>query len=193
MAASRTSRLVVISGCSGGGKSSLLAELRARGFATVEEPGRRIVIEVQARGGAALPWVDMEAFCRRALELAIQDYDAAETQGGWVFLDRSVIDAASALQHLTGATLDRAAMYHYHERVFFTPPWPAIYVQDTARRHDLSAAVEEYDRLVRDYRALGYEVARLPLIDVASRADFVLAALPPQRQSDIAHGRLSPG
>jgi predicted ATPase len=35
-------RFVVISGCSGGGKSTLLAELGRRGHAVVEEPGRRI-------------------------------------------------------------------------------------------------------------------------------------------------------
>ncbi|MPT22826.1 MAG: ATPase, partial [Starkeya sp.] len=38
-------RFVVISGCSGGGKSTLLTELARRGFAVVEEPGRRIVAE----------------------------------------------------------------------------------------------------------------------------------------------------
>ena len=36
-------RFVVISGCSGGGKSTLLAESGRRGYAVVEEPGRRIV------------------------------------------------------------------------------------------------------------------------------------------------------
>ncbi|HEY5105435.1 MAG TPA: AAA family ATPase [Caulobacteraceae bacterium] len=36
---------MVISGCSGGGKSTLLAELGRRGHATIEEPGRRIVRE----------------------------------------------------------------------------------------------------------------------------------------------------
>ncbi len=49
-------KLVVISGCSGGGKSTLLAELARRGHAVVEEPGRRIVAQELARGGPALPW-----------------------------------------------------------------------------------------------------------------------------------------
>jgi RNase adaptor protein for sRNA GlmZ degradation len=35
-------RFVVISGCSGGGKSALLEELGRQGYPTVEEPGRRI-------------------------------------------------------------------------------------------------------------------------------------------------------
>ena len=49
-------RFVVISGCSGGGKSTLLIELGQRGYATVEEPGRRIVKEEMLGAGLALPW-----------------------------------------------------------------------------------------------------------------------------------------
>lgn len=60
-------RLVVISGCSGGGKSTLLAELARRGHATVEEPGRRIVKQERQAGGPALPWNDPVAFARRAM------------------------------------------------------------------------------------------------------------------------------
>ena len=46
-------RFVVISGCSGGGKSTLLAELGRRGHAFVEEPGRRIVKEELKGAGSA--------------------------------------------------------------------------------------------------------------------------------------------
>jgi len=54
---------VTISGCSGGGKSTLLAELRRRGFVTIDEPGRRVVAENSiAVGGVA---VDAVASARR--------------------------------------------------------------------------------------------------------------------------------
>jgi predicted ATPase len=55
-------RFVLITGCSGGGKSTLLAELHARGHHVVEEPGRRIVKQELKAGGQALPWVDEIAF-----------------------------------------------------------------------------------------------------------------------------------
>jgi predicted ATPase len=45
-------QFVVISGCSGGGKSTLIAELGRRGYPVVEEPGRRIVKEELASGGS---------------------------------------------------------------------------------------------------------------------------------------------
>ena len=95
-------RFVVISGCSGGGKSALLAELGRRGHAIVEEPGRRIVREELREGGKALPWKDGSAFARRAIAMALEDRALAATVKGWMFFDRGLVDAAAALQHLTG-------------------------------------------------------------------------------------------
>jgi predicted ATPase len=40
-------RFVVISGCSGGGQSSLVAELGRRGRTILEEPGRRIAASLR--------------------------------------------------------------------------------------------------------------------------------------------------
>jgi predicted ATPase len=139
---------VVISGCSGGGKSTLLAELARRGYATVEEPGRRIVAEEIEAGGTALPWVDGEAFARRAIALAIADRAAAPDDGRPVFFDRGLIDAASALEAMTGEPVLRplAEAHRYHARVFLTPPWPEIYQTDAERRHGMDAAIAEYER-----------------------------------------------
>ena len=170
---------MVISGCSGGGKSTLLAELAARGHAAVEEPGRRIVQEELAANGAALPWVDGAAFARRAMAVALADRVAAGRLSGWVFFDRGLIDAAAALEHLTREpALDRIGLLHrYHRRVFFTPPWPEVYATDAERRHDLDAANAEYDRLLSAYASLGYEVIALPKVGVSERADFILHTL----------------
>jgi len=170
---------VVISGCSGGGKSTLLSELARRGHATIAEPGRRIVEEALSGNGSALPWVDGAGFARRAIALAVRDHAAASRSRGWVFFDRSLIDAAAALQHLTGEPVLAAfgQSYRYCNRVFLTPPWPEIYVTDTERRHGFDAAVAEYQRLLEVYPSLGYEVTILPKIAAAERANFVLQIL----------------
>lgn len=170
---------VLITGCSGGGKSSLLAELSARGYAVVEEPGRRIVRQAQGPDDHVLPWIDPSAFARRAIELALADREAARGLHGWVFFDRGLVDAASALEAATGEpslrALDRA--HRYHRRVFLAPPWPEIHVADAERRHDFDAALDEYGRLEAALPALDYEVVVLPRTSVAARADFVLATL----------------
>jgi predicted ATPase len=172
-------RFVLISGCSGGGKSTLLAELRARGHPCVDEPGRRIVKQEIASGGTSLPWIDPVAFLRRAIEMALADREQVRSNPGWVFFDRGVIDAASALEDFTGeAALREIGLSHrYHRRIFMAPPWPQIYETDAERRHDIEAALPEYDRLRKDFPALGYQLVFLPKASVSVRADFVLTTL----------------
>jgi predicted ATPase len=174
-------RYVVLSGCSGGGKSTLLDELRRRGHSVVEEPGRRVVNAELQSGGGALPWVDVAAFARRAIETSIADHEAAATLPGLVFFDRSIVDAAAALEHATGEpTVERLGQSHrYNETVFFAPPWPEIYIGDPERRHRFEDAMAEYERLECVYPTLGYRVIVLPKVGEEARADLVLAALKP--------------
>jgi predicted ATPase len=169
----------LITGCSGGGKSTLLGELLARGHHVVEEPGRRIVRHELEVGGQALPWLDKMAFVRQLIDTALADRALAQSLFGWVFFDRGLLDAASGLEDLTGQPLlERLNARHpYHRQVFLAPPWPEIYVTDAERRHGFEDAVGEYERLHRQLPALGYDVLILPKATVSARADFVLATL----------------
>lgn len=171
-------RFVVISGCSGGGKSTLLTELKRRGYAVVEEPGRRIIAEELQGSGQALPWVDLAAFAKRAVETSLRDRDLAKNKPGVEFFDRGLIDAAAALAYATGKpVLQIYAAERYHSRVFMTPPWPEIYANDADRRHGLQDAIGEYERLLVAFSSLGYTVEVLPKNGVAQRADFILERL----------------
>lgn len=171
--------MVVISGCSCGGKTTLLAELSRRGYEIVQEPGRRIVTEQLASGGEALPWRNAEAFATRAVETSLADLDRASHTAGWIFFDRGLVDAVAALSHLTGVPVSHilGVQLSYHRQVFMTPPWPEIYVNDSERRHRLDDAIEEYERLVWVYPSLGYELTTLPKTSVEERADFMLEML----------------
>lgn len=87
--------------------------------AVIEEPGRRIVQEQTRTGGQALPWLDMTAFLRGAIDLALDNHaNAPRSNTQWVFFDRGLIDAAAAPQALDGTTiLDTIAQSHrYHSR-----------------------------------------------------------------------------
>ncbi|KRB01602.1 ATPase [Devosia sp. Root685] len=172
-------RFTIISGCSGGGKSTLLEELARRGFSVIKEPGRRIVAAELAGDGKALPWIDAHAFLREAIALSLEDLERASALPGRVFFDRGLLDAASGLGEITGEPVLRqfAGQWRFNTKVFLTPPWPEIYQQDAERQHGLDAAIEEYERLLRDYPALGYDVVELPKVSVTARADFVLGHL----------------
>jgi predicted ATPase len=170
-------RLFVISGCSGGGKSSVLRELGRRSHHIVEEPGRRIIAEERGRADAALPWADPAAFATRAVAMSLADLEKAEILPGPVFFDRGLVDAAAALEFATGVPISRTyATRRYNTRVFMTPPWPEIYVRDGDRRYGLDAAIAEYERLLKAFASLGHAVTILPKACVTQRADLILAA-----------------
>lgn len=176
-------KLVLISGCSGGGKSTLLAELGSRGHAIIEEPGRRIIAQEMEGTGAALPWINMKAFSRRAVDMSRTDLRMSHKKPGIVFFDRGLIDAAVALQHSSGLSYQQTLgnKLHYSDKVFLVPPWREIFRQDQDRRHDFFAALDEFERLKIAFLDLGYSIYILPKTPTRARADFVLGALDDQK------------
>lgn len=176
--ASASSRFVV-SGCSGGGKSTLLEALRLRGYAVVPEPGRRIVEMERRQGGSALPWLDPAAFACRAVELSLEDLRRSEGGKMPIFFDRGLVDAAVALEHASGEpAIERLCRpFPYARQVFVAPPWSAIFEADKDRRHGFGEAVAEYERLLDAYTRLGCKIVLLPRSSVVERTDLVLAAV----------------
>jgi predicted ATPase len=171
--------LFVISGCSGGGKSTLLCELERRGFSTVPEPGRAIVKEQLCSGGTALPWEDSAAFMELVFARLVAAWEQYADAAGPVFFDRSIVDTVCG-PHPAGYTpperfFEAARTCRFNSRVFIAPPWPEIYVQDAERRHTFEDGVSEYVALVPAYEEYGYTVVHLPKTTVERRADFVVA------------------
>jgi predicted ATPase len=166
--------LVMISGCSGGGKSTLLSEIARRGYAVVKEPGLRIVAEERLGDGRALPWVDAAAFGQRALAMSIKDHRAAR---GITFFDRGVVDAGVAISARGGEFPTDVIERCRYDRLFLAPPWPEIYDVNDDRRHSLEKALSDYERVRLAYLHAGYDPIELPRDTVAARADFVLSSL----------------
>lgn len=175
-----TDRLVVVSGCSGGGKSTLLAEMARRGWPVMPEPGRQIVREQALIGGPALPWTDLAAFAELALSRAMHFFATAATDGRPVLFDRGVVDAVTALERIGRARphhVEAVRRCRYGRRVLMVPPWEELFARDAERGHDFAAAVAEYDALTESYAAKGYETVVVPHGPIASRADVVEALL----------------
>jgi predicted ATPase len=166
---------VMISGCSGGGKSTLLSELARRGYTVVEEPGLRIISEPRLGEGRALPRVDAAAFGRRALAMSIEDYEAAQ---GLTFFDRGIVDGGVAITARGGEVPTDAITHCRYDQLFLAPPWPEIYEVNGDRRDSLEKALSDYERVRLACLNAGYDPIELPLDSVAARADFVLLSLP---------------
>src|SRR5215831_5322062 len=171
-------QFVVLSGCSGGGKSSLLAELGRRGFPIYEEAGRQVVKEQLYIGGNALPWSDASQFVELTISRSIHQMLTAARSDQLSFFDRGIVDQVSGLEHLNLPVpqhlLSATDRFRYHEKVFMMPPWPEIFSNDNERKHSFEDAVSNYATLLRTYARLGYQIVLVPKLDVSARADFVV-------------------
>lgn len=169
----------VLTGCSGGGKSTLLAELARRGEQVVPEAGRALVREQMAKGGDLLPWADPIGFTLELARKTIEAWDAAPK--GRVFFDRGLIDVLAHLTFLGKCPpdwLDRAASRMcYASPIFAVPPWEEIYADDGERGKDFAQALSEYEALCAAYACHGYDRIEVPRLSVKKRADFLLATL----------------
>ncbi len=165
------------SGCSGGGKSTLLSELEHRGYKVLAEPGRQIVKEQEAIGGKALPWNDLNAFLELALSRYLHTFVAERDSKHPVFFDRGVIDSVQ-LSDKQPKNFDQAAKkFRYNRKVFMLPPWKEIYKEDAERKHNFEDALREYEELQIKYMNYGYDVILIPKGSVSERTDFILKNL----------------
>ena len=163
--------VVVISGCSGGGKSTLVRAMAERGHTVIPEAGRQIVQEQQTSGGSAIPWVDISAFAALTFERSVKNTLAAPTDR-LCFSDRSPLDTIAALTALNRPIPDMPWL-PLHQAVFIAPPWPEIFTNDAERKHTLQDALGEYRALCPIYEAAGHTCIMLPKSPVADRVAFV--------------------
>lgn len=167
-------RFVVLTGGPGGGKSTLLAALAARGYAVTTEAGRALV-RAGARDG------DPVAFAEAVLEWERASYAWALERDGLVFFDRGMPDVAGswlALGRAVPPHVEAAiAACPYRSPVFVAPPWREIYVNDAERTQPWEVAVATYEVMVDAYGRYGYDLVELPRVAVEERVAFVLGCV----------------
>src|SRR5262249_53792254 len=121
---------IVVTGGPGAGKTTLLLALQARGYTIVGDSPRTIIQERLRRGLSPRP--DADEFAREILRMDIDNFVLHAATPGYVFFDRSVLDALGGLNHVAplseGELNTWLSKYRYHSQVFVLPPWKAIYV-----------------------------------------------------------------
>lgn len=173
-------RFTVLTGGPGSGKTSVIEELRRRGYAGTQEAGRAIIVDQLLIGGNALHTGDRVLFAELMLSWEIRSYRMAQDDPSpAVFFDRAIpefpgyyrLSGLPVPAHVAAA----ARLFRYRPRVFVAPPWPEIYTTDSERGQDYAEAVATYEAVTAAYAEQGYELIDLPFAPVAERADFVLA------------------
>jgi len=172
---------VVLSGCSGAGKSSLLSGLAQRGYRVFPEPGRQVIREQAYIGGDATPGRDVLKFLDLTISRTMHHMITAASTRSRTFFDRSIVDQVNGFGLMkieVPLYLKKAVeLFRYHRRVFIVPPWREIYRNDAERTHSFDDAVASYVALLETYGRLGYEPIFVPRLSVEERVDFVLRTL----------------
>ena len=169
----------VITGGPGGGKTTLLQTLAARGYRVAPEAARRIIRERLSAGLPPRP--EAASFAREILDSDIQQYRAATDHDGITFFDRGVLDALYMLDLESAMSRDEiaglVAAFPYDDTVFLLPPWEAIYATDSERDQTFEESVAVFEGMKRWYGRWGYEAVEGPRTGVRARASFILKAI----------------
>jgi predicted ATPase len=168
----------IITGAPGAGKTTILAALRARGYAVVDEAATDIIAEEQALGRVE-PWGDPGFIDAIALLQCKRQQQPAPATVVQVF-DRSPI-CTVALAHYGGRPVTPilarevervVAEGIYQPRVFFVHLLGFI-TPTAARRITLAQSVRFERFHEQAYRALGFELVDVPAGTVEERVELV--------------------
>jgi predicted ATPase len=168
----------VITGASCSGKTTLIDQLAGDGFKTVPENAREYIERELAKGRTVVQIRENRAtFTSQVYEL-MKERERGLRTSELTFLDRGLPDAF-AFFRFAGMDPNEILLdcfkYRYAS-VFMLDRLP--YHRDGVRAGDDGSATYFDMWMPRDYRALGYEVVRVPVLPPDKRLAFVLERLP---------------
>lgn len=175
---SQKNNYYIFTGGPGAGKSSILDELKNRGYPVVAEVARKIIKEQLAIGGDATHMGNRVAFRDLMLKHSIAAYtDHLQTKGK-MFFDRGIPDlyGYSELIKVSVSKYIKQAIeeYRYNATVFMFPPWQEIYSNDEERKQDFQEALTTYHLIKKGYIESGYDLIEVPKASINNRATFIL-------------------
>ncbi len=167
----------VITGAPSSGKTSVIKELAHRGYAIQAEVAREL-IELGISRGLSLGDIrrDAKDLQKSILEVTLAREMALDLKTT-IFLDRGLPDSITyfKLAGLEGAEAVAASLLFQYRAVFIFDRLPII--KDDVRTED-EALANRIDRMLEeDYKSVGYDPVRVPVLPIEQRADFVLKEL----------------
>lgn len=171
----RSTEWCVITGAPCSGKTAVVSELARRGFRVVHEAARAH-IDAEMKKGRRLDEIksDPARFEGRIFrtKLAIEARLSAQER---LFFDRALPDSIAyyRLEGLDPAEPRRQSLRVRYRRVFLFER--IEFMKDSVRTEDAETAARIERLIEAAYTDLDYTIVRVPVMPVATRADFVLA------------------
>lgn len=170
----------VITGRPHSGKTTLINKLSEKSFKTLPESAREVILEEKSRMfhnpgyNGVFPWTDLSDFERKVIEK--QTNYEKNIKNNIYFLDRSLVDPM-AYSNLSGIKPEKdiveRALYAGYKKIFFLEQLP-FYNKDSERFESLHTANLLDIEIYKTYKELGFEVVRVPPLNIDTRVDFIL-------------------
>lgn len=168
----------ILTGGPGSGKTTLIEQLKNKGYNCVPEVGRIIIKEQLSFGGTALPWSDVSSYSEQMLHYSLRDYISLSSEIDVYFFDRGIPDVLgyTALINLPNQHIyiDCVKNFRYNPMVLILPPWEDIYQTDAERKQDFKVAISTYNAMIKIYEKYDYKLVEVPRMTIPERINFIL-------------------
>ncbi len=174
---SMNSNLFVISGGPGTGKTSVINELKSRGYKTAEESARKLCSTDERFKGKAIKDIDMVEFQNAVFEFQKDQFKALAGNESPVFLERGFGDTVAYAKiyvvDFPDGLIEFSKDFRYSK--IFILDFLDFYKQDELRKESSEEQEKIHNEIIQAYSLLGYDVVFVPNGTINERTDFVLS------------------
>jgi predicted ATPase len=169
----------VITGPSCSGKSSLIRELKKRGFYVVNEVAASYILKQKA-SGAEKPWLS-PSFQPALLRIHLDRERRINPGTGIAFFDRGVPDTLAFFKHrkqeVPEELAKRVAALKRYDKVFALSQLPFFESENFRIEKDAEEAKNLFEMIRKEYELNGYSLINVPSVSVEERVNFILENL----------------
>jgi predicted ATPase len=169
---------IVITGGPGTGKSSIIYELKKRGFYCFDEISRDVTLKAREDGIEQLFLTEPMRFSELLLKGRIQQFKEAETiDEEFVFMDRGIPDVLAYMDFINDdypKQFKDSCNNFVYSHAFILAPWQDIFSSDSERYENFDQAIEIHKHLLSTYKTYDYSLLDVPFGSIESRTDFIL-------------------
>jgi len=171
----------VITGGPGTGKTSLINQLKSKGYHCFEEISRQITLAARKEGVEQLFLDNPLLFSEQLLDGRTQQFEkAAKLDRSVVFLDRGIPDVLAYMDYIGDSYPDHfreRCHEHRYDAVFILEPWLEIYERDSERYETFEEATRIHQHLVKTYVDFNYPLIKIPKDSLENRVNLLLDSL----------------
>lgn len=169
----------IITGAPGTGKTTLLNELKNKGYSCVDEISRTVIKEQQLLKTKKTPWENLSGFIDLVSIKTIQQLQNPITE--ITFVDRGLPDCIAYINSQNLKVPETLTLFdhhhYYHKDIFLLPPWKSIYVKDKQRQQSFKEALLIHKKIVSIYSKLNFNIIELPKKEIDKRIKAIIPTL----------------